>query len=666
MKAAPECFHDILLRHPGYDDLPVGGRLAFFSGEWDSLGDTFASSVVRDGLRIGLHGMPWQERISEISMPPIEEAAVWEEVLALLKKRCIRRLQFPQLRPTHRTFVSGIFCVAKKDGGLRPCLNLKPFNEFVTKRHFKLESLATVFQTLQKNDFMAKVDIKDAYLHVPVAKGHQPFLRFNFRRVTYQFLVLCFGLTTAPFIFTRLMKPVIARLRQEGIRLVIYLDDILVMAQSAELLRQHTLRVVELLAQLGWVINWKKSDTAPSQIKTYLGVSIDSVRMSSSLPEDRLRKMETAVQQMLESNRLGRLTIREAAKTLGQMSAAAVGISLARLKERPLMDAVRTALAAGTQWDDPLHLNADTVQACGWWLDQFRQWNGVGLIPGTPSIWLTTDASATAQGCTLRGEGLELRSQFVIPEAQMHRSSNWRELSAILHALQLYAPLLSAKVLLIMSDNTTALACIRNQGSREPVLNAVAAQIWEIAVRHNVRLLVQYIPGANNSEADRLSRWVVHDPTGWQLHPAVFARLVEMWGPLSIDLFASETNHLLPRFFSWIYSDKAEGIDCFRHQWPRAAFAHPTPSLIGRVLEKVKREGVQDLILVAPSWPSAPWWPDIQRLSTAPPFPLQRIRRDCLIPCGGSHPPPAHRQWRLMAWRVSAPTGGHSDCRTTP
>lgn len=196
------------------------------------------------------------------------------------------------------------------------------------------------------------------------------------------------------------------------------------MAQSAELLRQHTRRVVELLAQLGWIINWKKSDTTPSQVKTYLGVSIDSTRMSSSLPEDRLRKMESSVQEMLEANRIGKLTIRAAAKTLGQMSAAAVGISLARLKERPLLDAVRGALAAGLQWDDRLRLDSATTQACGWWLDQFRQWNGVGLIPGTPSIWLTTDASATAQGCTLRGEGLELRSQFVIPAAHVWLSTS--------------------------------------------------------------------------------------------------------------------------------------------------------------------------------------------------------------------------------------------------
>lgn len=654
---APAEFSDILLRHPGYEELPVGGRIAHFAKAWTALGDSFALSVVSHGLRIGLHHLPWQDRIKELSLPPIEESAIAEEVLALLKKRSVRRLRFTQTQPAPRTFVSNIFCVAKKDGGLRPCLNLKPFNVFVTKRHFKLESLSTVFQLLQKNDFMAKIDIKDAYLHVPVAREHQPLLRFNFREVTYQFLTLCFGLTTAPYIFTRLMKPVIARLRQEGIRLVIYLDDILVMAATADLLRLHVRRVVELLASLGWVINWKKSETEPSQVKTYLGVSIDSVKMATCLPEERLRKLTSAVEEMLEANRAHQLTLRQAAKTLGQMSAAAVGISLARLKERPLLNAVRHALMAGADWDAPLRLDAETAQACSWWLDQLRQWNGVGLLPGTPTVWLTTDASEAAQGCTLRGCGLDLRCQFVIPLAQSHRSSNWRELSAILHALRLYAVVLQGKVLLIMSDNTTALACIRNQGSRQLDLNGIAAAIWEIAVRFNIRLLVQYIPGVENVEADRLSRWIVADLTGWQLHPAVFLHLQTVWGPFSIDLFASETNHLLPRFFTWIYSEKAEGIDAFRHPWPRFAYAHPAPALVGRVLEKVQREGVRDLVLIAPDWPTAPWRPVLQRLLTDRPLPLQSIRRDLLIPCGQSQPPEKYRMWRWMAWRLSATSG---------
>lgn len=611
---------------------------------------------MRNGLRIGINALPWQARITQLAMPPIEESAVWEEVLALLKKRAIKRLHFTQRHPTPRTFVSSIFCVPKRDGGLRPCLNLRPFNEFVTKRHFKLESLQTVYSLLRKNDFMTKIDIKDAYLHIPIAPEHQSFLRFNFRDVTYQFLALCFGLTTAPWAFSRLMKPLVARLRAQGVRLVIYLDDILIMADSAERCREHTRLVVQTLTQFGWVINWKKSETEPAQIRTYLGVSIDSTRMSASLTEERLRRLSRAVEELLMANQQGALTLRAASKTLGQMSAAAVGISIARLKERPLLDVVRSALMNGADWDAKVMLDDSTVQACAWWLDQFRQWNGVALIPGTPSLTLTTDASENAQGCTLRGGQLDLRSQFIVPAAQRGRSSNWRELMAILLALQRFSDLLRGQTLLIRSDNTTALACIRNQGSREPELNSIAERIWAVTLQADVRLLTQYIPGDENDEADRLSRWMVKDPTGWQLHPAVFARIQARWGPLSVDLFASETNRLLPRFFSWIFSSKAEGVDCLRHSWPPKSFAHPTPALIGRVLSKVIAESVKDLVLIAPLWPSAPWWPLLAELAQEAPMIISR-KKDFLLPCGDSEPPKGFQKWAWAAWRLSANSG---------
>ncbi len=634
----------------------MGARLTHFARAWEETGDAFASSVVSKGLRVGLQDEPWQERLREFPLQQEQELLVHQEVLALLSKRAVRRLPFPQTQPAPRTFVSAIFCVPKKDGGLRPCLDLRGLNEHVEKRYFKLESLTTVWGLLQKGDFMTKIDIKDAYLHVPIAPEHRALFRFNWKGATFEFQCLCFGLTSAPRSFTRLFKPVLARLRSEGIRLVIYLDDILVMAHSEELCRKHTHRVVEVLAEFGWIINWKKSETSPAQQRTYLGVLIDSQVMTSSLTEERLRRLIESVTQMLDANRRGLLLLRSAAKTLGQMSAAVVGLSLARLKERPLLKAVQRALAAGASWDTPIILEHETVEACSWWLHQMREWNGVSLLPATPSATLTTDASADGYGCTIQLDPLlpPLRSQFIVSTAQSGRSSNWRELKAILQAFQLYGDLLAGQTLLIRADNTTALACIRKQGSREDQLNTLAEQIWQLAIQHDVRLQVEYLPGHLNSVADGLSRWILHDPAGWQLHPAVFLHLYRTWGPFSVDLFASETNHLLPDFYSWVYSPAALGTDCFRFQWADKAFCHPHPSLILRVLNKVHREKVRDLVLIAPSWPTAPWWPLLQRLRhpRSSPILLESLHESPLIQCGQSSPPTGWQRWGLKAWRL--------------
>ena len=81
---------------------------------------------------------------------------------------------------------------------------------------------------------MVSLDLKDAYLQVPMHPESRKFLRFMVGGKVYQFKVLCFGLSTAPQVFTRVMAPVSAVLHRTGVRLCRYLDDWLLQASSRE------------------------------------------------------------------------------------------------------------------------------------------------------------------------------------------------------------------------------------------------------------------------------------------------------------------------------------------------------------------------------------------------------------------------------------------------
>ena len=81
---------------------------------------------------------------------------------------------------------------------------------------------------------MASIDLREAYLQVPVHPASRHFLRFLFRDTVYQFKALCFGLSTAPQVFTWVMAPVSAILHSLGIRMLRYLDDWLVQSSSQE------------------------------------------------------------------------------------------------------------------------------------------------------------------------------------------------------------------------------------------------------------------------------------------------------------------------------------------------------------------------------------------------------------------------------------------------
>ena len=125
-----------------------------------------------------------------------------------------------------------------------------------------------------------------------------------------------FGLNVAPRVFTKLLKPVVAWLRGQGIRLIIYLDDILIMASSVELVKQHKQITIRLLESLGFLINYDKSMVIPTQKIQFLGLLIDSTQMLFILPETKTTSIRKACQQLVNKQR-PIATIREISRVLG-------------------------------------------------------------------------------------------------------------------------------------------------------------------------------------------------------------------------------------------------------------------------------------------------------------------------------------------------------------
>ena len=103
----------------------------------------------------------------------------------------------------------------------------------------------------------------------------------------YQFLCLYFALAPAPYVFTKLLKILIAFLRRIGTLIIIYLDDILLIGRTAENVQMYRDTVILLLQELGFMINLKKS-----VMMDFLGMVINSKEMTNSLPKENLQKVK--------------------------------------------------------------------------------------------------------------------------------------------------------------------------------------------------------------------------------------------------------------------------------------------------------------------------------------------------------------------------------------
>ena len=154
---------------------------------------------------------------------------VEQEISGLLKKGAIQKA-----KTAEKEFLSNILLVGKKDGGNRQVINLKKLNAFIHCEHFRMEGLHCLKFLLEQNDFLCKIDPKDAYFAIPLSKQSSKYVRFKWSGNLYVFLCLCFGLGPAPIVFTKLLKIPIALLRQINIRIIVYLDDILLIERTLQ------------------------------------------------------------------------------------------------------------------------------------------------------------------------------------------------------------------------------------------------------------------------------------------------------------------------------------------------------------------------------------------------------------------------------------------------
>ena len=132
--------------------------------------------------------------------------------------------------------------------------------------------------------FMVKIDLKDAYLTIPIAQNFQSSLAFQATpQEIMQFQCLPFGLCTASFVFSKVTKPITQFLRQLGIYLIIYLDNLMLATSSESQLLQDQSTALWLFVALGFIINIPKNVTVLTQCLEFLGFVINTQNMTIAL-----------------------------------------------------------------------------------------------------------------------------------------------------------------------------------------------------------------------------------------------------------------------------------------------------------------------------------------------------------------------------------------------
>ncbi|KAI2662377.1 Transposon Ty3-G Gag-Pol polyprotein [Labeo rohita] len=481
------------------------------------------SCILERGYRIQFGAPPPPfNGVSPTLVGPEQGLVMEQEVATLLRKEAI------EVVPPHEResgFYSRYFIVPKKDGGLRPILDLRLLNRSVKRLKFKMLTIKQVVSQIRSEDWFVTIDLKDAYFHVSILPQHRKFLRFAFRGEAYQYRVLPFGLALSPRTFTKCVDAALAPLRLQGIRILNYIDDWLILAQSEMVAVRHRDVVLTHMKALGLRLNAKKSVLSPLQRTTYLGVVWDSTTMQARLSPARIESILTAVKRVQEGRSL---TVKQFQQLLGLMAAASNVISFGLLYMRPLQWWLKTK--GFSPRGNPLRMIRVT-RRCLRALDMWRKpwFLSQGPVLGAPCRRVTpaTDASLTGWGAVMSGHP----ARGLWSGRQLTWHINCLEMLAVFRALKHFLPDLRDRHVLVHTDNTSVVSYINHQGGlRSRPLYKLAHQILVWSQDKLLSLRAVYVPGHLNLGADILSRQGPR-PGEWMLHLEVVKQIWRVFGP---------------------------------------------------------------------------------------------------------------------------------------
>ena len=589
--------------------LPVGGRLKHYAAEWQEItSDPWVLEVISQGLALTFKG-----KLPCLSVDPKpvrlpgnlqKRQALLNAVQELQEKQAVERCQVVE-----PAFFAHLFVVPKKSGGWRPVIDLSLLNKFLAVPHFKMETVQSIRAQLQQGEYVVLLDLQDAYFHIPIRQKFQKFLKFCLMGIVYKFLALCFGLATAPRVFTMVMRSVVKFVRKLGMMLHAYLDDWLLRNRSPEVLRAQLKKLLDLLDRLGILVNFSKSHLTPRQIFVFLGVKFDLVRALVFPTVEALSKVKVWIEYF---HTVTDVPARALLSFLGLLNHLGDLVPLGRLNVRPLQWYLKCFYRPHV---DHLYkkipLRVAFFKCLQFWKNQESLLVGSPLHPPQVEASVYTDASQTGWGAQLNNQS----AAGVWNQQDSERHSNIREMMAMIKGLQNFQKAVNHKVVMLVSDNLTAVSHVQKQGGTHSwILYTKTLQLFQLAEKLGVTLRARWMPGKDLIEADSLSRLHQVMEAEWSLQDVVFRRLQSLFPEMRIDLFATYANRKLPVFVSPSPEPRAMAVDAFSICWDGLiAYAYPPIKLLPPVLRKIQLDRGY-ILLIAPAWPGQAWFPTILSL----------------------------------------------------
>lgn len=565
--------------------------MKYYLDEWEIVtNDNYVLQAIK-GFKIPFTKVPQQSH--EPSCPKMSKTEVDFISAEINEMLNIGAIQLSQEESDQ--FISNVFTVPKPDGKRRFVINLKALYEFVDSPHFKMEDIRCASSLLSRNCFMCVIDLKDAYYAIPIHKKHQKYLKFRWNGNLYQYTCLAFGLSIAPRLYTKILRPVFRYLRSQGYISNSYLDDSLLCGKTHQDCMSNLNATMKLLQ--------------PEHKVKYLGFYLDSSNMTISLIPSKRAKLIAKCDQIYKQVKI---QLQDLAEFVGLLISAIPAVEYGQIYTRHLeFEKTKALVANNWNFSESIVLSNLAKGEIEWWMINLPSSNRL-IRSDIYDCIITTDASLT--GWVAECNFSETKGQWT--ETEKHMLIDELELTAIFHGLRSFVKTKMFHIL-CRTDNTTALSYInRFGGCRSMRCHNIAKEIWKWCQERQGFMTATYINTRDNVIADALSR-SKKDESDFMLDKTQFLQICESFGIPEIDLFATHKTNQCKDFISFLPDPFSLWVDSFTYSWDGIFFyAFPPFNMITRVLNKIKQERSRGIV-VAPYWPSQSWFPIFTTLVTS-------------------------------------------------
>lgn len=569
-----------------------GGRLTIFVDQWRS-----APRSIFNIIKKGFH-WTWQSQAPQLCSPTHLDSTPNPDlslaVTDLLSKQAIYQVS-PQ-----PCFLSRVFLVPKRTGGLRFIINLTQLNKHIHCPRFHMSNHSVLADMLSPPAWMTSIDLSDAYFHVPIKATLHKYLAFTHDSKLFFLRALPFGLNVAPYIFTRILRYPLSLLHQQGIPVLAYIDDWVMWGKSPDLASHAYMTTASVLSRLGFLINHKKSQPVPTQDAIWLGVRWITDQGLWGIPISKQEELRDLLHRFSVAPTTSR---REWERLLGALNFVTQILPRSRHLLQPLLKP--QLLSTPANRDRKVPIPTRLRRALLPWLTQPLLQNTEPFHSAQDPVLLWTDASLSGWGGHTHSAAVS--GSWTPLEEHLH--INLLEVRAVHHCL-LHLDL-SHQWIHLFIDNAPAQCAINKLSCKSPNLLKEVTHLVHLLQLRSLKIKAFRISTLLNAKADALSR-TSHPLLEWELPQKIFLQLQLLRGPLEIDLMATSENSKLPLFISPHPHPRAWGHNALAWDWNQWSqiYIFPPKWLIPLVMSKLQTYRHHGLI-VLPWYPAEPWFPYI-------------------------------------------------------